>query len=288
MNFSISQETLQELYQRALTMLVEYTPKFISAIVVLVIGWIAIGFVMRGLRRFFNRVHLDPALESFIMSFSGVMLKIVLLVVVATMFGVQTTSLVALLGAAGLAVGLALQGSLSNFAGGVLILFFKPFKLGDYIEAQGVSGTVNNIQIFNTILKTPDNKTIVLPNGNLANDVLTNYSTEPFRRLDFTFGIGYGDDIKLAKDLLEKNVVKDERVISDDPDRKPQIVVGNLGESSVDIFCRVWVKTDDYWNIFFEKNEAVKEAFDKNGISIPFPQQDVHHYYENGTGPTDI
>ncbi len=275
---NISPETLQDLYEKGLTMLLEYTPKFISAIVVFIIGWLAIGFFIRGLRRFFDRVNLDEALESFIMSLASAGLKIILLVIVATMFGVQTTSLVALMGAAGLAVGLALQGSLSNFAGGVLILFFKPFKIGDYIEAQGVGGTVKNIQIFNTVLTTPDNKTIVLPNGNLANDVITNYTEQRFRRLDLVFGIGYGDDIKLAKKVLEEVVVGDERVVTKNKDHAPQIVVGNLGESSVDIWCRVWVKTDDYWDLKFDKLEAVKEAFDAKGISIPFPQRDVHHY----------
>jgi len=275
---NISPETLQQLYEKGLTMLLEYAPKFVSAIVVLIVGWIIIGFVMRGLRRFFNRVNLDPALESFILSLSGIGLKIILLVVVATMFGVQTTSLVALLGAAGLAIGLALQGSLSNFAGGVLILVFKPFKIGDYIEAQGVGGTVRNIQIFNTILNTPDNKILILPNGNLANDVITNYTDQKHRRVDFVFGIGYGDDIKLAKETLEEVVAGDKRVIKNNNDRLPQIVVGNLGDSSVDIWCRVWVKTDDYWDLKFEKLEAVKIAFDAKGISIPFPQRDVHHY----------
>jgi small conductance mechanosensitive channel len=274
---NISPELLQELYEKGLTMLLEYTPKFIAAIVVLIVGWIIIGFIQRGIRRFFDRVHLDEALESFIMSLTGVALKIILLVIVATMFGVQTTSLVALMGAAGLAVGLALQGSLSNFAGGVLILFFKPFKIGDYIEAQGVGGTVKTIQIFNTVLNTPDNKILILPNGNLANDVITNYTDQNHRRLDLVFGIGYNDDIKLARKILEDVVVKDKRVLTQ-KNYDPQIVVGNLGESSVDIWCRVWVKTDDYWSLKFDKLEAVKEAFDKNGVSIPFPQRDVHHY----------
>lgn len=275
---TISAETVQELYQRGLTMLLEYSPKFIAAILVLIVGWIAIGFINRGVRRFFNRVNLDEALETFIMSLTGITLKIILLVIVATMFGVQTTSLVALLGAAGLAVGLALQGSLSNFAGGVLILVFKPFKIGDYIEAQGEGGTVKTIQIFNTVLNTPDNKVIVLPNGNLANDVIVNYTDQKHRRLDLVFGIGYNDDIKLAKKTLEEVVVSDDRVLKQKADHQPQIVVGNLGESSVDIWCRVWVKTDDYWDLKFEKLEAVKEAFDKKGISIPYPQRDVHHY----------
>ncbi len=278
---TINADTIQNLYAKSMGALEAYAPQFLSAILVLVLGWIMIGFFMRGLRKFFDRVNLDEALESFILSLAGAGLKIVLLVVVATMFGVQTTSLVALLGAAGLAVGLALQGSLSNFAGGVLILFFKPFKIGDYIEAQGTGGTVTSIQIFNTVLNTPDNKVIILPNGNLANDVITNYTDQYYRRVDFVFGIGYSDDIKLAKETLEKVVAQDERVIKDDTDRQPQIVVGNLGDSSVDLWCRVWVKTDDYWDLFFEKTEAVKLAFDEQGISISFPQQDVYLHKVN-------
>lgn len=275
---TLSTETIQKLYEKGFSMLVEYSPKFITAIVVLIVGWVAIGFINRGVQRFFERINLDEALETFIMSLTSIMLKIILLVIVATMFGVQTTSLVALLGAAGLAVGLALQGSLSNFAGGVLILIFEPFKIGDYIEAQGESGTVKTIQIFNTVLNTPDNKVIVLPNGNLANNVIVNYTAQKERRLDLVFGIGYDDDIKLAKKTLEAVVVSDDRVLKKKADHKPQIVVGNLGESSVDIWCRVWVKTDDYWSLKFDKLEAVKEAFDKKGISIPFPQRDVHYY----------
>lgn len=272
----LSVETLQSLYEKGLTMLLEYSPKFIAAIVVLILGWIMIGFINRGIQRFFARVNLDEALETFIMSLASMALKIILLVIVATMFGVQTTSLVALLGAAGLAVGLALQGSLSNFAGGVLILIFKPFKIGDYIAAQGQGGTVKAIQIFNTVLSTIDNKIVVLPNGILANDVIINYTDQKERRLDLVFGISYDDDIKLAKKTLEDVVVSDDRVLKKKADHQPQIVVGNLGESSVDIWCRVWVKTDDYWSLKFDKLEAVKEAFDKKGISIPFPQQDVH------------
>ncbi len=258
-----------------------FTPKFFGAILTLIIGWIVINRVIRLINRFFQRTNLDEALETFLESFLSIGLKIILLVIVASMLGIQTSSLVALMGAAGLAVGLALQGSLSNFAGGVLILVFKPFRIGDYIDAQGQGGTVTQIQIFNTVLKTPDNKKIILPNGNLANDVIINFTDQKERRVDFIFGIGYNDDIKKAKTVLEKIVATDERVLTK-KDYEPQIVVGNLGESSVDIWCRVWVKTDDYWDFFFEKNEAVKVAFDKNNISIPFPQTDVHHYYPEG------
>lgn len=277
MNFSL--KSFDAVLQKIVEGLLSYAPKLAAALAVLIFGWIIVNLLIRALRRLFLRTNFDEALETFLLSLASMGLKVVLLITVASMLGVQMTSLIALLGAAGLAVGLALQGSLSNFAGGVLILAFKPFKIGDYIEAQGQDGTVKSIQIFNTILKTPDNKTIILPNGNLANDVIINFTDQKQRRVDFVFGIGYNDDIKKAKQTLEKVVAKDDRVLTK-KGLDPQIVVGNLGESSVDIWCRVWVKTDDYWTFFFEKNEAVKLAFDKAGISIPFPQRDIHIYNE--------
>jgi small conductance mechanosensitive channel len=191
------------------------------------------------------------------------------------MVGIATTSFVAILGAAGLAIGLALQGSLANFAGGVLILLFKPFKVGDYIEAQGYSGTVNEIQIFNTILKSLDNKTIIIPNGNLSNDCITNYSTEPLRRVDFVFGIGYEDDIKKAKEVLLTIIKSDSRVLKEP---EPFVSIGELGDSSVNFTVRVWCNKEAYWDVYFDMFEKVKLEFDKQGISIPFPQRDVHLY----------
>ena len=195
------------------------------------------------------------------------------LISVASMIGIETTSFIAILGAAGLAIGLALQGSLGNFAGGVLVLLFKPFKVGDFIDAQGVAGTVSEIQIFNTIIKTPDNKVIIVPNGAVYNGVITNFSKEATRRVDFVFGIGYGDDIKKAKEVIARLVDADERAMKDPA---PTIVVSELADSSVNISCRVWVNASDYWGVFFDLTENVKLTFDAEGISIPFPQQDVH------------
>jgi small conductance mechanosensitive channel len=191
------------------------------------------------------------------------------------MLGVQMTSFIAILGAAGLAVGLALQGSLANFAGGVLLLLFKPFKVGDFIEAQGFSGSVNAIQVFNTVLKTPDNKTIIIPNGNLSNGAITNFTAEKNRRVDWTFGIGYSDDIKKAKEILVQLIKSDPRIL-DEPEA--MVALSELGDSSVNFVVRAWVKLEDFWGVYFDIQEKVKLTFDEQGISIPFPQRDVHVY----------
>jgi small conductance mechanosensitive channel len=189
------------------------------------------------------------------------------------MIGVEMTSFIAILGAAGLALGLALSGTLQNFAGGIMILIFKPFKVGDFIDAQGFMGSVHQIQIFNTILKTPDNKTIIIPNGGLSTSSMTNYSAEPLRRVDWTFGIGYGDDADKAKAVIQKLCDSDSRIL-----KEPALFVAlsELGDSSVNFVVRAWVNAADYWAVFFEMNEKVYKTFDKEGLNIPFPQMDVH------------
>lgn len=189
------------------------------------------------------------------------------------MVGIETTSFIAVLGPAGLAIGFALQGSLANFAGGVLILLFKPFKAGDLIEAQGYIGTVREVQIFNTILTTADNRIVVIPNGALSSNSMVNINQESTRRVDLTFGIGYDDDIDLAKTTINNVIAKDERVLKD---IDPLLVLSELADSSVNFTVRVWVNTPDYWGVYFAMHEQVKKEFDANGISIPFPQQDVH------------
>ncbi len=248
-------------------------PKILLALVVLVVGLYAIKWVVKLVDKAFERVDFDPSLEGFIISLVSVGLKIILLVSVAGMLGFQTTSLVAMLGAMAFAVGMALQGSLANFAGGVLLLVFKPFKVGDYIEAQGHSGKVKEVQIFQTTLTTPDNKKIIIPNGDLSNGSIINYSAMDKRRVSLIFGIGYNDDLKKAKEILAKIVEAESRILAEP---EPQIVVGNLGDNAVEIYCRVWVKTDDYWDVHFNMTEEVKLAFDKEGINFPFPQRDVH------------
>jgi len=189
------------------------------------------------------------------------------------MVGIEMTSFIAILGAAGLAVGMALSGTLQNFAGGVIILILKPFKVGDFIDAQGYMGTVKEIQIFNTVLKTPDNKTIIIPNGGLSTSSLTNFSAEAHRRVDFTFRIVYGDKFEQAKEILEKIITEDNRIFKDP---KPVIVLHSLGDSSVNVVVRVWAEASDYWNIYFDTNLKVYNAFNNEGINIPFPQMDVH------------
>ena len=248
-------------------------PKLALAILALIVGWWMIKGIMSAVGKAMDRSKVDASLKPFLVSIIGIMLKIALIISIASMLGVETTSFVAIIGAAGLAIGLALQGSLSNFAGGVLILMFKPFKVGDYIDAQGHSGTVNSIQIFNTVLKTPDNKTIILANGPVAGGSIVNYSTEPTRRLDMSFGIGYGDDIAKAREVIWNLISADERVFKDPA---AQVLVSELADSSVNFSVRMWVKGGDYWPLHFELTEKVKIAFDAAGISIPFPQMDLH------------
>jgi len=187
--------------------------------------------------------------------------------------GVEMTSFVAILAAAGFAIGMALSGTLQNFAGGVMILLFKPFKIGDYIDAQGHSGSVKEIQVFNTIMTTPDNKTIILPNGPLSTGAMVNYSTEPQRRVDWTIGIGYGDDVDKAYEVIKKLLAGDDRIL-DDPE--PFIAVKELADSSVNFAVRAWVNSADYWGVFFRMNEEVYKTFEKEGLNIPYPQTDVH------------
>ena len=189
------------------------------------------------------------------------------------MLGIQMTSFIAILGAAGLAVGMALSGTLQNFAGGVMILIFKPFKAGDFIDAQGYQGTVSEIQIFNTILKTPDNKTVIIPNGGLSTGAMVNYSTEKLRRVDWTVGIGYGDDADKAKDVIMKMCNADDKILKD-----PEvfIAISALADSSVNFAVRAWVKAEDYWSVYFALNENIYKTFEKEGLNIPFPQMDVH------------
>jgi small conductance mechanosensitive channel len=266
---------LQNYTGKAIDLLMSYGPKLLLAIITLIIGLWIIKFFIKGIGRAMERGKVETTLHKFLLGLISVILKVMLIISVASMIGIQMTSFIAVLGAAGLAVGLALQGSLANFAGGVLILFFKPYKIGDFIDASGFMGTVKEIQIFNTILKTVDNKTIIIPNGTLSNASITNFSTEPTRRVDMTFGIGYSDDIQKAKGILESLLKSDSRVLNDPA---YMIVVSELADSSVNLVVRAWCNSADYWGIYFSMQEKVKLEFDKQGISIPFPQRDVHVY----------
>lgn len=264
-----------ELMDTGLDQAASYAPKLLLAIVTLVIGLWIINRVIGGIGKVLDVRKVEVTLKNFLTSLFSVLFKALLLISVASMVGIETTSFVAIIGAAGLAVGLALQGSLGNFAGGVLILLFKPYKVGDVIEAQGHIGKVAEIQIFVTKLTTPDNKLIIIPNGPLSNGSLTNFSAMDTRRVDMVFGIGYGDDIKKTKEVLEGLVKAEERVLKD---QDYTIAVSALADSSVNFVVRIWVNSADYWGVYFDMHEKVKLAFDEQGISIPFPQRDVHLY----------
>lgn len=245
----------------------------LAAIAVFVIGsWIIKGIV-RSVKMAMDKGSIDPSLKPFLLSMLGMVLKVMLIITSLGMLGIEMTSFIAVLGAAGLAVGMALSGTLQNFAGGVMILLFKPFKVGDVIEAQGYVGSVSQIQIFNTILKTPDNKTIIIPNGGLSTSSMVNYSTEEKRRVDWTIGVGYGDDLDTARKVIKQLCDADERILKD-----PEvfIAVSQLADSSVNFTVRAWVKAPDYWGVYFDMNENVYKTFGKEGLNIPFPQMDVH------------
>ncbi|MCF8218932.1 MAG: mechanosensitive ion channel [Bacteroidales bacterium] len=255
-----------------------YGPKLLLAIITLLVGLWLIRFFSKGLRKTFEKREIEASLSKFLVSLINVTLKILLIISVVGMVGVQMTSFIALLGAAGLAFGMALSGTLQNFAGGVVIILIKPFKVGEFIEAQGHMGTVEEIQIFNTILKTPANQVIFIPNGGLSSSSVVNYSREDTRRMDLTFGISYSDDIDLARKILD-DIIKDDDRILDKP-AEPMIAVKELNDSSVDMMVRLWLKNDDYWDFYWGIREKVKKAFDEKGISIPFPQTDVHLFEE--------
>lgn len=271
-------DTVELVTQTAIELGMTYGPKLLLALFVLVIGFWVIGILLRGVDRALDSAKVDATLTRFLHSIISVVLKLLLIVVFASMIGVETASLIAMLGAAGLAIGLALQGSLANFAGGVLILLFKPFKAGDIIESQGYLGRVREIQIFNTILLTLDNQRVIIPNSLLSNGCVTNLFCEETRRVDVTFGISYEDDITKVKKLLHDLISSDERVLKDPAF---EIYVSAHADSSINILTRCWVKSEDYWPMHFGLIEKVKFAFDENDITIPFPQRDVHLHQAN-------
>ncbi|MEP5614211.1 MAG: mechanosensitive ion channel domain-containing protein [Cyclobacteriaceae bacterium] len=251
----------------------QYGPDLILAVVTLLAGLWIIGMITRGMGRAMTKRNVDPSLGPFLKSLVGAALRVMLIISVIGMVGIEATSFVAILGAVGLAIGLSLQGTLQNFAGGVILLILKPFKVGDFVDTSGYTGTIHAIKIFNTYLKTPDNKTIIIPNGELANSSMTNYSTEPRRRVDWTFGVGYGDDATKTRETLMALITADSRILSDP---EPFIALSELGDSSVNFVVRVWVEAGDYWPVFFDMNEHVYKKFTEVGLNIPFPQMDVH------------
>ena len=257
----------------ALDYAMEYGTKLIGAIIVLFIGLWASKGLTNGFDRLMVKSKLDDSLRPFLRSLIATLLKVLLGISIMGMLGIEMTSFIAILASAGLAVGMALSGTLQNFAGGVMILIFKPFKVGDFIDAQGHAGTVKEIQIFVTILTTPDNITIIIPNGGLSNGSLTNYSSRSTRRVDWKVGVAYGERVEKVRKVIRKLIDDDPRIL-DDP--ASFIKVGELADSSVNFTIRGWVKADDYWDVFFDMNEKIYTTFEKEGINIPFPQMDVH------------
>ena len=243
------------------------------AIVVFIVGRLVAKGLVKVLERVLSNAKVDSMLVDFIGSIASAALLLFVIIASLDMLGLNTTSLIAMLGAAGLAVGLALQGSLQNFASGVLLIVFRPFQVGNFIEAGGIAGTVEKITIFNTIMLTPDNREVIVPNGAVYGGTITNFSARENRRINMVFGIGYGDDIKKAKDLLMQAMESDERILKDPA---PTVALGKLADSSVNFVVRPWVKGADYWDVKFDLTEKIKLAFDANGVSIPFPQMDVH------------
>lgn len=268
MNELLSEKGIEKLTN----MLLDYAPKLVSAFLILIIGWWIVKFVNRLVKRFFKAKDYDETLERFVGDLINWGLKLVLLVTVVMQLGVASSSLVAMLGAAGLAIGLALQGSLSNFAGGVLILVFKPFKIGDFIEAQGQMGSVKEITIFTTKLLTPGNELVVIPNGKLSNDTVKNYTAEATRKNVVPFGISYDSDIKKSKEVLLSIANSNDAVLKEPA---AEVMVTNLGDSSVDLSLRFWTKTEDYWSTRVWVLEEAKVQLESNGISIPYPHVQV-------------
>ena len=247
--------------------------KILLAIVVFLVGRWIVRRLNKLLAKILEKRHVEASLSTFVKSLVNITLTLLLIIVVIGVLGIETSSFIALFASAGVAIGMALSGTLQNFAGGVMILLFKPFKVGDTIEAQGQSGTVREIQIFNTILATPDNKIIIIPNGGLSTGVMKNYSREATRRVDWEFGIAYGDDYTKAKAVIARLLDADGRVLKD-----PAyfIALTSLGESSVNIVVRAWVNAGDYWGVYFDMNEKVYKTFAEENLNIPFPQLDVH------------
>jgi len=245
----------------------------ILAIAIFVIGRYVIKMILSVVEKVLRKSRVDEMLIKFISSIANVLLLLFVIVASLDQLGVDTTSLIAVVGAAGLAVGLALQDSLKNFAAGVLLIVFRPFKEGDFVEVAGTSGVAEHINIFNTVLKTPDNREVIVPNGAIYGGVIVNFSARDTRRVDMVFGIGYDDDLRKAKEILQQIIAEDDRIL---PEPEAVIAVSELADSSVNFIVRPWVNSADYWGVLWDTTEKVKLRFDEEGISIPYPQMDVH------------
>ena len=264
---------VDQLIHQAISMGMEAGKSLLLAVVIFIVGRYAIKFINKFVARMLERRNVEPTVQSFLKSFVNITLIILLVIMVVGTLGVNTTSLAALLASAGLAVGMALSGNLQNLAGGIILLFLKPFKVGDFIEAQGVSGVVKAIQIFHTILTTTDNKELFIPNGALSSGNITNFSKNELRRVDFTISVEYGSEVDKVKRVTLELVQQDKRIVADPA---PFIAVKELADSSVDFVLRVWTTAPEYWNVFFDMNERIYTEFNKQGIGFPFPQIQVH------------
>ena len=252
---------------------IDYGITLLGALVVLLVGLKIIGVLTTTVSKRMEKREVDPSLRPFLLTSFKVLLQVLLVISVASMLGIAMTSFIAVIGAASLAVGLALQGSLANFAGGVLILLLKPFRVGDYIEAAGFAGTVTEIQIFYTLLDTPNNNRIVVPNGILSNNSTINYTVNDIRRTNISVEVSYDDNIELVKETLYEIAANHEQILDDPP---PQVVLGEFGENAIVFYYRIWCSTENFWPIYFELMEQIKQTFDEKGISIPYPQRDIH------------
>ncbi len=264
---------VQELIDKGIDLGIEAGKSIIVAVIIYFVGKAVISLINRMLGSMMERRKVDPTIRTFMMSLVNILLLTLLVISVVSALGVNTTSFAALLASAGVAVGMALSGNLQNLAGGIVILLFRPFKVGDYIEAQGSGGTVSEIQIFHTILTTPDNKKLFLPNGALSSGNITNFSREALRRVELTVSIEYGEDVDKVRGVLLELLAADDRI---QKEPAPLVALGALADSSVNLTVRVWVNSADYWNVFFQTNEAIYKEFNRRGINFPFPQLTVH------------
>jgi small conductance mechanosensitive channel len=268
----------EAILQKVYEYLAEYGLKIVGALIIFIIGrWLA-KLISRWIEKALIKSHVDKTLATFIKNLANIVLLIIIIMVAVTPLGIETAQFAVALGAAGLAIGLALQGSLSNFASGFLMIIFRPFKVGDFIEAAGIKGTVQEIQIFNTVVNTPDNVRAIIPNAKITDDKILNYTVTGTRRVDLVIGVSYDDDLKKAKSIIEGVLASDDRVLKDPV---PKVAVSELADSSVNFVVRPWVNSADYWDVYFEMTAKIKLALDENDITIPFPQRDVH--IKNGT-----
>ena len=269
------QLNLQQIVAQIQSILAVYGLKILAALAILILGRIVAGILQKIVRGAANKAKIDPTISSFIGNIAFIGILAFAALAALSRLGVETTSFIAVLGAAGLAVGLAFQGSLANFAAGFLMILFRPFKVGDFINGAGIEGTVKEIQVFTTTLMTLDNKKVIVPNAKMTGDNIINYTAEPKRRVDLVVGVSYSDDLDKVKQVLNDEVTSFPDVLADPA---PQIAVKEMADSSINLVVRPWVKTADYWKVYFGLTEAIKKRFDKEDITIPFPQQDVHMY----------